>query len=167
LRNTSRLTFALICFTLSFLETTMTPRLMSLFSFSLLSQLCFAQPTLQPILPENLKWFSPPNNALLKGAWVVGTEKETGLYAFRVALAKGGKIPPHSHPDTRSSTVLSGVLYVGFGDSGDETKMTAIPAGGVYVAPSGVVHYLWAKDGDVVYQENGVGPTATVPVAKP
>jgi hypothetical protein len=56
---------------------------------------------LRPILPDSLKWFSPPNNALLKGAWVLGAEKDVGTYAFRVMLAKGGKIPVHTHPDTR------------------------------------------------------------------
>jgi hypothetical protein len=34
----------------------------------------------------------------------------------------------------------------------------------VYVAPQGVPHYVYAKDGDVVYQEAGVGPTANIPV---
>jgi quercetin dioxygenase-like cupin family protein len=83
---------------------------------------------------------------------------------FRVRLAQGGKIPVHTHPDTRNSTVLSGTLYVGFGDTADETRVVAVPTGAVYVAPANVPHYLWARDGDVVYQEGGVGPTATVPV---
>ena len=42
--------------------------------------------------------------------------------------------------------------------------MVAIPEGAVYVAPANVSHYLWAKDGDVVFQEGGVGPTATTMV---
>jgi quercetin dioxygenase-like cupin family protein len=121
-----------------------------------------AQPV--PVLPESLQWAGPPNNPLLKGAWVLGTEKEAGTYVFRVRLAQGGKIPVHTHPDTRNSTVLSGTLYVGFGDTADETRVVAVPTGAVYVAPANVPHYLWARDGDVVYQEGGVGPTATVPV---
>lgn len=118
----------------------------------------------EPILPDSFKWFSPPNNPSIKGAWVLGTEKEPATYAFRVMIAKDGKILPHTHPDTRYSTVLSGTLYVGFGDAVDESKMVAVPEGGLYVAPADVSHYLWAKDGDVVYQEGGVGPTATMPV---
>lgn len=120
----------------------------------------------QPILPESLTWFSPPGNALLQGAWVIGGEQEAGSYALRVMLAKGGRIPPHMHPDTRHTTVLSGTLYVGFGDEADESKMVAVPAGGVYVAPADMPHYLWAKDGDVLYQETGFGPTATAPVTQ-
>jgi quercetin dioxygenase-like cupin family protein len=126
-----------------------------------------AEPTApQPVLPDSFKWSGPPNNPLLKGAWVIGAEKESGHYALRVTLMKGGKIPAHTHPDTRRSTVLSGTLYVGFGEVDDESKMVAVPAGAVYSAPANVPHYLYAKDGDVIYQENGTGPTATVWVTR-
>ena len=54
--------------------------------------------------------------------------------------------------------MLSGVLYVGFGATFDETVMVAIPTGAVYVAPAQTPHYVWAKDGAVGYQEVGVGP---------
>ncbi|MEN9559495.1 MAG: hypothetical protein RLZZ502_706 [Pseudomonadota bacterium] len=120
-----------------------------------------------PLLPEAFNWFSPPNNHLLKGAWLHGAEKEHGHYALRVQLAKGGKIPPHTHPDTRLSTVLKGTLYVGFGAEFNENILHAVPSGAVYVAPAGTPHFLWAKDGDVEYQENGMGPTATLPTAVP
>ncbi|MCB1956104.1 MAG: cupin domain-containing protein [Rhodocyclaceae bacterium] len=119
-----------------------------------------------PVLPEALHWFAVPNNDRLQGAWVLGAEKEAGTYVLRVRLASGGRIPAHTHPDTRYSTVLSGTLYVGFGELANETDVVAVPEGGVYVAPAGVPHYLWARDGDVVYQEGGVGPTATVPVKR-
>lgn len=117
----------------------------------------------QPMSPDGFKWFSPPNNPQLKGAWVVGAEKDAGVYALRVALAQGGRIPAHTHPDTRFSTVLSGTLYVTFGNGDEGATWVPVPAGAVYVAPAGVPHALWARDGDVVYQESGAGPTATVP----
>jgi predicted 3-demethylubiquinone-9 3-methyltransferase (glyoxalase superfamily)/quercetin dioxygenase-like cupin family protein len=115
-----------------------------------------------PILPDSLAWFSPPGNPALQGAWVLGGEKEPGAYALRVRLGEGGRIPPHTHPDERFTTVLSGTLHVGFGAVTDDAAMVAVPAGGVYVAPAGVPHYLHARGGDVVYQESGRGPTATV-----
>jgi len=116
----------------------------------------------KPILPESFQWLSPHGNSALKIAWLIGAEKEPGMYAARVSLRKGGRIPAHTHPDARYSTVLSGTLYVGFGEDEDERNMVAVPAGGVYVAPAGVPHYLYARDSDVVYQEGGVGPSATV-----
>ncbi len=115
-----------------------------------------------PVSVENLKWISPPPVPGLKFTWVIGKETDTALYALRVKLAKGAKIPPHSHPDDRSSTVLSGTLYVGFGDKFDDTKLTAIQQGDVYHAPAGVPHFLIARDSDVEYQEIGIGPTKTI-----
>ncbi len=123
---------------------------------------CAAQP--EPIRPEARAWFSPPLQPGLRAAWLLGSEKEAGPYVLRVQLAPGARIPPHSHPDTRHSTVLRGTLYVGFGDTVDEARWVAVPAGALYVAPAGVPHWLWAKDGEVEYQEAGSGPTATRPL---
>lgn len=119
-----------------------------------------------PIQPGDLKWFSPPTNAAVQGAWVVGAEKESGPYLFRVKLGAGARIPPHVHPDTRSTTVLTGTLWVGFGAEVDDGKLVAVPAGAVYVAPANVPHWVVAKDGEVTYQESGAGPTATTPAAR-
>lgn len=116
----------------------------------------------EPIHPDALEWFGPPGNPALRAAWVLGTEQGAAPYVLRVRLAQGGRIPVHTHPDTRHSTVLSGTLYVGFGDAAADAKMVAVPTGAVYVAPAHVPHFLWAKDGDVVYQEAGVGPTANI-----
>jgi len=118
-----------------------------------------AQPV--PILPEAMAWFSPPPIPGLKAAWVVGRESGPAPYLLRVMLAKGARIPVHTHPDDRSSTVLQGTLFVGFGAVADDTRLVAIPPGGVYVAPANVPHFLWARDGEVVYQEAGAGPSAT------
>lgn len=115
------------------------------------------------VLPQALTWFSPPNIPSLQGAWALGEEKKAGPYILRVKLAAGGRTPPHTHPDERNNTVLSGTLYVGFGKTFDEKNAVAVPAGGIYVIPPNVAHYVWAKDGDVVYQEAGIAPTGTLP----
>ena len=115
-----------------------------------------------PVLPDTLRWVSPPNVSGLQAAWVLGAEQKPGPYLLRVRLATGARIPPHTHPDQRISTVLAGIIYVGFGKSFDETQVVAIPTGAVYVAPAHVLHYIWAKDGEAMYQEAGVGPTGTL-----
>ena len=116
----------------------------------------------RPILPESLHWVGVPNAPALQAAWVLGSERAAGAYVLRVRIAANGRIPAHAHPDTRNSTVLSGTLYVGFGETFDENKVVAVPTGGVYLAPANLMHYIWAKDGNVEYQETGVGPTGTV-----
>jgi quercetin dioxygenase-like cupin family protein len=118
-------------------------------------------PTPHVVLPEQLTFAAPPAIPDLRSAWVLGAENQTGTYVIRVVLKAGGRVAVHTHPDTRYSTVLSGTLYVGFGESASEARMTAVPAGAVYVAPANVPHFLWAKDGEVVYQEAGFGPTGT------
>jgi quercetin dioxygenase-like cupin family protein len=120
-----------------------------------------------PINPVDLSWISPPGIPGVHIAWVLGAEQRTGLYSLRVKLDQGAMIPPHQHPDERNSTVLSGTLYVGFGDVIDESKLVAVKNGAVYIAPADVAHYLYAKDEDVVYQESGYGPTGTVVLTQP
>ena len=114
-----------------------------------------------PLTPNSFRCQRVPGNPALQAAWVIGSEQEPGPYLLRVKLAHGGKISPHRHPNERSSTVLAGTLHVGFGEDFKESKVVAIPAGAVYVTPANTPHYVWAKEGDVVYQEAGVGPTGT------
>jgi quercetin dioxygenase-like cupin family protein len=118
-------------------------------------------PVVKVVLPESLTFTTPPPIPDLRSAYVLGAENDSGTYAIRVKLKAGGRVPVHTHPDTRYSTVLSGTLYVGFGEAANDARMTAVPAGAVYVAPANVPHYLWAKAGEVVYQEAGTGPTGT------
>ena len=126
------------------------------------SWLAFAQSNaVPPILPGHLRWVSPPNLPAIKAAWVLCAEQQPGPYLLRVKLAANGRVLPHTHPDERHSTVLSGTIYVGFGETFDESKVVAVPAAAVYVAPANVPHYVWAKDGDAEYQEAGIGPTKT------
>lgn len=113
------------------------------------------------VLPERLGFTTPAPFPDIKTAYVLGSESASETYVIRVRLKAGGRVPAHTHPDTRYSTVLSGTLYVGFGTVASDTRVTAVPAGAVYVAPANVPHYLWARDGEVVYQEAGVGPTGT------
>jgi quercetin dioxygenase-like cupin family protein len=122
---------------------------------------CSGQQRPVPITPDALRWASPPALPGVQGAWAVGSEDKAGPYVFRVKLASGARIPPHTHPDQRITTVLKGVLHVGFGETFEPDAMVAISAGGIYVAPAGVPHYLWARNGDAEYQESGQAPTGT------
>ncbi len=113
-----------------------------------------------PIVPDTLRWMDAPGGLPLRTTWMLGAESQPEPYLIRVKLKAGGRIPPHTHPDARNSTVLSGTLYVGFGTTFDEAQLVAIPSGAVYVAPAQVPHFLIAKE-DVLYQEAGMGPTST------
>jgi quercetin dioxygenase-like cupin family protein len=122
---------------------------------------CLAQTKPTPLSPDDAHWTSPPNLPGVQGAWLLGAQDKPGPYLLRVRLAHGARIPPHTHPDERSTTVLGGTILVGFGETFDESRMVPVPAGSVYIAPAGVPHYLWARDGAATYQESGAGPSGT------
>jgi len=114
------------------------------------------------ILPDALHWASPPWEPAVHAAWVLGSEQTGGAYLLRVRIAPGGEIPPHIHPDERYTTVLSGTLHVSFGPDFNSARTLVLPAGSVYVAPANQPHFVWAEVSDVIYQEAGTGPTATL-----
>lgn len=119
-----------------------------------------------PILAEQLKFVNRPGFTGVEAAQVLGAPDKAALYLQRVRMARGAVIPPHTHPDERFTTVLSGTIYVGFGTTIDDSKAVAVPAGATYVAPAGVPHYVLAKDGEAVYQEAGFGPTGVTLVGR-
>jgi quercetin dioxygenase-like cupin family protein len=112
------------------------------------------------VRPGEIRWpaASPTGAAAVV---LAGPLDRPVLYVQRVKIAKGGMVPPHTHPDTRYVTVLSGSLYAGRGAALDAQTAVAYPSGSYFVVPAGTVHYAWARDGDVEYQESGIGPTAT------
>ena len=112
--------------------------------------------------PDKIKWgATPAGETGVRGATLTGTLDQPGFYTRRVHLSPDGMVPPHTHPDTRYVTVLSGALYVGQDETMDRSKAVRYPAGSYLVVPAGAVHYSWALDGEVEYQESGIGPTAT------
>jgi quercetin dioxygenase-like cupin family protein len=114
-----------------------------------------------PIFPDTLRWVSPPGLPKVQGAWVLGGDQKPGVYIFRVRLHPDAVIAPHTHPDERNTTVLKGTIYVGFGENFNQSEVVAVPEGAVYIAPANVPHFIWAREGEAVYQEAGVGPTGT------
>src|SRR6266540_7396754 len=55
-------------------------------------------------------------------------------------------------------------LYFGRGDKWDESKFSAYPAGTFYSEPAKAPHFTWAKDGEVIIQITGVGPSGKQPL---
>ena len=70
------------------------------------------------------------------------------------------RLAPHTHPDERTVTVLSGTYWSGVGETFADDKLQAFPAGSFYVVPAGIPHFSAVLDGEVEFQEAGVGPSA-------
>ena len=81
-----------------------------------------------------------------------------GPYVIRVRLPAGVKMMPHKHPEDRIYTVMSGVFYIGLGESFDGDKVKAYPPGSVVVLPGDTWHFHWAKAGEYVTQVTAIGP---------
>jgi uncharacterized RmlC-like cupin family protein len=82
------------------------------------------------------------------------------MYMYRARFPANFKVQPHFHPDERVVTVMSGTLYMGYGEQFDESVMKALPAGSVWTEPAKQPHFVWAKEGDVVIQVvGGNGPS--------
>ena len=65
---------------------------------------------------------------------------------------------PHSHPEDRVYTVISGIFYIGLGDEFDAGKLQAYPAGSVIILPGNTSHFHWAKSGEYITQVTAIGP---------
>jgi quercetin dioxygenase-like cupin family protein len=117
--------------------------------------------------PDMLRWISTPVAPTNRIAWVVGGAQTAGkVYVLFANYPPGGKSMPHTHPDERVVTVLSGTFYLGSGLTFDESKATELKVGSVIIVPPNVVHWGFAKDDAVIIQEMGIGPTATTPWPK-
>jgi quercetin dioxygenase-like cupin family protein len=109
---------------------------------------------------DQMNWEDNPRVPGLGVAKIIGSGKEAGPYVYRVSFPKGRVVQAHSHPDDRTYTVISGTWYIGWGETYDESKLTALPAGSFYTEPAGVPHFVATPDGETVVQVTGTGPTA-------
>jgi quercetin dioxygenase-like cupin family protein len=89
---------------------------------------------------------------------LIGDPAKSGPYTLRLKFPKGFKIAPHTHPDSREVTVLSGVFATGYGETFDGAKLKILPAGSFYTEPANVPHYIEIEE-DTVLQVSGKGPS--------
>lgn len=111
------------------------------------------------LTPDDFRWVTQASGN--QQAAMAGNQKESGLYIYRTRFPANYRNRPHFHPDPRIVTVMSGTLYVGYGEKMDDSQMRALPAGSVFTEPPRQPHYTWAKDGEVVIQVTGYGPSGT------
>jgi quercetin dioxygenase-like cupin family protein len=115
-------------------------------------------------LPQDIE-FKGPLTGAPQTAVLYGNPSKPGVYVVRVRFPVGFKLMPHFHPDEwRTGVVLSGNYYFGLGEQWDEGKLKAYPAGTFFSEPKGTPHFVWAKDGEVIVQFTGMGPTGVTQI---
>lgn len=132
---------------------------------SLLVAGCAATPTPHTHWLDGARYAPVGNATNMDAAFLIGSPAQPGLYTIRVHLKDGGLMPPHTHPDDRMITVLSGTLHYGFGTTADPAATKSYAPGATFLAKANDPHYAIAR-GDVVYQETGMAPTGTKWVGK-
>ena len=108
--------------------------------------------------PDQLEWIQMPTlREGTKAAIIEGDLHKPGPFTFHLKLPAGFVIPPHHHPWTEHSTVISGTLNMGFGEKVDRSNTKPLPAGSVIIIQPDVNHYSWASE-ETVVQVHGIGP---------
>jgi len=115
--------------------------------------------TFGEILPEHVQWgtlpaYPPP----VRLAVLVGDTSAAAPSLVRVKVPDGVKFMPHRHPEDRIYTVISGVFYIGLGETFAPEKLKAYAPGSVIVLPGNTPHFHWAKSGEYITQVSANGP---------
>ena len=117
-------------------------------------------PALIALTAEEMTW-SPQGSLALPGleqVSLVGDPSKPGPYTIRLKFPAGFKLAPHTHPDPREVTILSGTWYTGYGEQADPALFKAMPAGSFYTEPANLPHFVEVHDA-VIIQVSGVGPS--------
>ncbi len=142
----------------------MRPALLALALSAALGACTHAAPASSSAWTEGVRFAAMRSAVNAEAATITGAQNAAGLYTIRVHIARGGSIAPHTHPDPRILTVVSGEVYYGFGATVDMAQARLYATGAVFTVPANAPHWAEATTSDVVYQEAGMGPTAFTPV---
>jgi hypothetical protein len=107
--------------------------------------------------PDNLQWTDTPALPGAKVAIIEGPITEAVPFTFRLKFPANYKIAPHWHPAVERVTVLSGTINLGVGDTFDQAKTKALPAGSISIMEPKMNHFAWTSE-ETVVQLSGMGP---------
>ena len=112
------------------------------------------------LCPDDVTWkeATAPLPPGAKVYLVEGNPKDSAQFTLRVWMPAWYKVPPHLHPVSERTTVLSGALYAGYGEKMDTLNATRYDAGCFYFNPPGAVHYSFTSGEPAVIQISTTGP---------
>jgi len=119
-----------------------------------------AEPGVMALAPSEMKWSAQGGLALpgLEQTTLIGDPGKPGPYTIRLRFPAGFKVAPHTHPDSREVTVLSGTWYTGYGEKAEAAGLKELPAGSFYTEPANIAHYVEIREPTVI-QVSGTGPS--------
>jgi len=110
------------------------------------------------VKPEGLTWTD--NRALPKGAQtaVLADYAKTGINVRRHKFPANYRVPPHTHPDAETLTIISGSLGIGVGDTFDQQSGQMLTAGSWYMVPAKHPHFVWTGSEETIVHLHSNGP---------
>lgn|SRR3990167_7175514 len=128
------------------------------FVLTLLATSSFAgTKTPEMLNPDQITWRELPGHTELQYAVLAGNPLQKGIFTVRLKMPKDYSDIIHTHQLPRYDTVISGAMYVGFGDKIDREKTVELIAGSFISCPADIKHYGFTKD-ETVVQISGNGP---------
>ena len=115
-------------------------------------------------LPKEIKWVKGNGS---EQAVLVGDPTKPGLYVVLQKWLPNNNSRPHSHPNDRYITVISGTWWVNTGPNYDPAGFKPVPAGSFVVHTAKEIHYDGAKDEECVLQIVGMGPATSTQATAP
>ena len=87
---------------------------------------------------------------------------KSGLYTIELRVAPNTVIQAHTHRDTRTAVVISGLWHFGYGPKNEQALVKALPPGAFYTEPAGESHFARTGPEGATVSITGYGPTDTV-----
>jgi hypothetical protein len=114
---------------------------------------------------EEIKWQGRPNS-VTQTATVFGDPNKAGMYVTLLKRGPDDWSEPHTHPNDRYITVLSGTMLIGTGSNFDKKNVVAMGPGGMIHDIAGQVHYDGTGPDGMVIEIIGMGPSARMETKK-
>jgi quercetin dioxygenase-like cupin family protein len=111
---------------------------------------------------DQLKWFDVPLVKGGKAAVLHGDPTKAGTVVLRFKFPPNRQTPPHRHPYAEYTTILSGKIYYGEGETFDASNPEIGKFGTFAVVPAGQAHFVWTLDEEAIVQLQFEGPSSTI-----
>jgi quercetin dioxygenase-like cupin family protein len=100
-------------------------------------------------------------------ATVFGDSTKPGMYGIVIKWPPHASSRPHSHPNDRYVTVLSGTWWINTGTKYNAATMVPMKPGSFIIHHAGEVHYDGTKDEPAMIYIVGMGPAPQIPREDP
>ena len=109
---------------------------------------------------DKLEFKGQPDGA--KVATAFGDPTKPGLYGIVIKWPPHTFSRPHSHPNDRYVTVLSGTWWINTGAKFDSDTMMSMKPGALVIHHAGEIHYDGTKDEPAMIYIVGMGPAPSI-----